>query len=160
MCVDLTSLSDGKQVWFLWTRVPSPRAAGGPARKHSLCGRGGAAARRAWPWPLLLACLRPCSRRRRGARERWKEVVGVCARSLVSVLMHMAQVPSWSSWGCSLKTCIFHTGCPPEPATEFMWCQLRGEPALPSIAPRKLALPNVEGATCVLDTLVPTGVSG
>lgn len=85
----------------------------------------------------------------------------MCSRSLVSVLMHTAQVPSWSSWGCaSLKMCILHTGCPSEPATEFMWCQLQGKPALPSIASGKLALLDVEGATCVLGTLVPTGVSG
>lgn len=121
-------------MWFLWNRVPSPQGRrGGRACKHSLCGpRGAAAAER--PWPLLLACLRLFSWR--GARERWKEVVGVCARSLVSVLMHRAQVPSWASWGCAgLKMCTFHTGCPSEPATGFMWGQLRGKPARPSLLP-------------------------
>lgn len=44
MCIDLTSLSDGKQVWFLWNQSRAPRAAEvGTMCKLPLCRLSGAA---------------------------------------------------------------------------------------------------------------------
>lgn len=99
--MDLTYVSDGERVCFLWDQCPKPQGGiGGRVWKHPLCGLSWVAAAKRCRQPsvpslgffsLVYVCVL-------GGKVqmsvRRKSHVGVCSLRLVSVRTHMAQCPA------------------------------------------------------------------